>query len=209
MHDPQRKVNDRPDWAAYYAKTGDRPPRPTLMRAADAFAREGGETGRLAVDLGCGIGRDALPLLRRGWRVLAIDSEPGAIEALTRRATAEGLTGLEMLVQRMEDATLPAIDLVNASFSLFACEPSRFPALWEGIRAALRPGGRFAGQLLGPEDSWAGRKATLVVTRAELDRLCSGLGIEMLEEEQVDSVTPRGEAKHWHIWHLVLRKPAS
>jgi tellurite methyltransferase len=209
MSDSQRKVNSHPDWAAYYAKTGDRPPRPTLIRAADAFAGEGGEAGRLAVDLGCGMGRDALPLLRRGWRVLAIDSEPRAIEGLIRRAQAEGLTELEGRVERMEDARLPATDLVNSSFALFACELSGFPALWAGIRGSLRPGGRFSGQLLGPKDSWAGRAATLVVSRTELGRLCSGFEVEMLLEEQDDSVTPRGEAKHWHIWHLLLRKPPS
>ncbi len=209
MGHPQQKVNRQRDWAAYYARTAERPPRPTLIRAADAFAREGGEAGRVAVDLGCGIGRDALPLLRRGWRVVAIDSAPEAIAGLTERAAAEGLTGLEGRIERLEDADLPAADLVNASFSLFACEPARFPALWERVGAALRKGGRFAGQLIGPEDSWAGRERTLIVSRPQLDRLCSGYEIEMLEEEKDDSVTPQGEAKHWHIWHLVLRKPSS
>ena len=45
------------------------------------------------------------------------------------------------------------------------------------------------------------------VDRAQLDRLLAGFVVERLEEEEDDSVTPRGEAKHWHIWHIVARRP--
>ena len=65
------------DWAAYYAKLKDRPPRHTATCAAGRFKTPG-----YAVDLGCGAGRDALPLLAKGWRVLGIDKEPDAISAL-------------------------------------------------------------------------------------------------------------------------------
>jgi len=29
----------------------------------------------------------------------------------------------------------------------------------------------------------------------------------MFEEEEDDGVTPRGNTKHWHIFHIVTRKP--
>lgn len=201
MTDPER-------WRRYYAATDGRPPRPTLLHALEAFAREGRGPGLLAVDLGCGIGRDALPLLRAGWRVWALDAEAAALAGLAGRAAAEGLGDrLETVCARFEEAALPACALVNASFSLFACAPERFPAVWGRIEAALRPGGRFAGQLLGPRDSWAERPATTVIARDRLDALLAGLEVERIEEEEDDSVTPQGEAKHWHIWHVNARKP--
>ncbi len=46
-------------WSAYYAKAGLGPPRPTLLHALDRLAAEGVARG-YAVDLGCGVGRDAL-----------------------------------------------------------------------------------------------------------------------------------------------------
>jgi SAM-dependent methyltransferase len=194
-------------WRAYHAATDGRPPRPTMLRAIQAFAREGRGKGLLAVDLGCGIGRDALPLLRAGWRVWALDTEAEALAELARRATAEGLQGLTTVHGRLEATPLPACELVNASFSLFACPPDRFPAVWAAIRAALRPGGRFAGQLLGPRDSWAGRPGTTTVDRAELDALLAPpFEVERLEEEEGDSVTPVDEAKRWHIWHVNARR---
>lgn len=193
-------------WGSYYAATQGRPPRPTMLRVLGAFAAEGRPSCGLAVDLGCGTGRDALPLLRRGWRVWALDPQAEALEALRAQAAAEGLAGLETVQARFEDATFPACELVNASFSLFACEPADFPGVWAKIRAALKPGGRFAGQILGERDSWRGQPATTTVTRAELDGLLAGLVIERLEEEEEDGTTPRGEAKHWHIWHINARR---
>ena len=62
-------------WGRYYEVAKGGAPRETLRLALDLFESEGGEGERLAVDLGCGEGRDTLELLRRGWRVLAIDDE--------------------------------------------------------------------------------------------------------------------------------------
>jgi tellurite methyltransferase len=194
-------------WRAYHAATDGRPPRPTMLRALQAFAREGTGPGLLAVDLGCGTGRDALPLLRAGWRVWALDVEAEALAELERRAAAEGLKGLTTVHDRLEATPLPPCELVNASFSLFACPPDRFPAAWDAIQAALRPGGRFAGQLLGPRDSWAGKPGTTSVDRARLDAfLAPPWEVERLEEEESDTVTPNGEAKRWHIWHVNARR---
>lgn len=197
------------DWQGFYRATDGRPPRRTLLRALSSFAAEGRGPGALAVDLGCGIGRDTLPLLRSGWRVLALDRERPALDELARRAAAEGLEDrLEVRCERFEAMRLPAAacDLVNASFSLFACRPGGFPRVWRKIVRALPPGGRFAGQVLGPRDSWAGLADRCVLERAELDLLLAPFDVEAVEEEETDSVTPLGEAKHWHIWHVNARR---
>ena len=60
------------DWAAYYARTGDRPPRETLTFALDQFDAETGLRDRFAVDLGAGGGAASLwraARARRGERV--------------------------------------------------------------------------------------------------------------------------------------------
>ncbi len=189
-------------WAAYYEKLRDRPPRRTLLAALDAF----GETpaDALAVDLGCGDGRDVVEILRRGWSVVAVDAEPEAL----RQLAARGLPGtITPIAGRMEDVPLPiGVQLVNSSFAMPLCEPEKFHALWERIREALPPGGRFSGQWYGPRDSWVGRPGMTFLTRDEAMALLDGFDIEMFEEEEADGVTPRGNSKHWHIFHIVVRK---
>jgi len=59
---------------------------------------------------------------------------------------------------------------------------------------------------LGDRDSWAARRRVVVHDSAALDRLLAGVTVEMHEVEETDGITPRGEAKHWHIHHLVFRR---
>jgi tellurite methyltransferase len=44
------------------------------------------------------------------------------------------------------------------------------------------------------------------VDRDEALALLDGFELELFEEEEADSVTPRGNAKHWHIFHIVALK---
>src|SRR5580700_6876233 len=112
-------------WGDYYSATADRPPRHTLLDALARFPPLA--SPRFAVDLGCGDGRDTIELLRRGWRVLAIDAEPAAIARLQARPDLPPGATLATRCARFEDATWPAVDLVNASFALPLCPPERFP----------------------------------------------------------------------------------
>lgn len=202
-------VRDSEGWAAYYVKTGSRPPRPTLLFALDRFDRVSSDGDRLAVDLGSGGGRDVIEMLRRGWRVIAIDAEAEAAAALRARDDLPAGAVLETCVSSFEGAAWPECDLVNSSFALPLCAPDAFEAVWEKITNSLKEGGRFSGQLYGTRDSWAGRTGMTFHTHAEVEALLSGFEVEFLDEEEDDSVTPRGEAKHWHVFHIVARRRSS
>ena len=189
-------------WASYYEKLRDRPPRRTLVAALDAFGEM--PVDALAIDLGCGDGRDIIEILRRGWSVVAVDAEPEALRQLAARELPGAITPI---VARLEEVPLPlGVQLVNSSFAMPLCEPERFHELWTRIRDELPTGGRFSGQWYGPRDSWAGRPGITFLERDQAMALLDGLEIEMFEEEEDDSVTPRGNPKHWHIFHIVARK---
>jgi ubiquinone/menaquinone biosynthesis C-methylase UbiE len=63
-------------------------PNPVLMRYAEQEARRG--AGR-ALDIGCGAGRNAVPLAMSGWRVTGTDLSWPMLEAGAARAAAAGV----------------------------------------------------------------------------------------------------------------------
>jgi tellurite methyltransferase len=207
-----RELNPPPsDWPLYFKNMAGKPPRETLLFALDRFDAEGlVEDRKFAVDLGCGEGRDTLELLRRGWRVLATDQEAGAFEHLRPRVPEEAKARLETRVESFREVRVPAAMLVNASFSLPFCEAEVFPELWARIVAALPVGGRFSGQFFGDRDEWAGYRGpgvrTVHHTRSEVERMLDGFVLEFFKEEDKAGKDPYGNAKWWHVFHVVGRR---
>ncbi len=195
-------------WTRYYDAAGEQPWE-TLLFALERFAAEAGAKGRrlFAVDLGCGTGRDSVELLRRGWRVLAIDAEAEAIQRLLGRGLGSGsAVRLDTQVARFEDAKWPEADLINSSYALPFCPPTQFAAVWQRIVASLRPGGRFSGQLFGDRDGWATEPDMSFQTRRDAEELLRGLAVEHFEEVEEDGETAVGDPKHWHLFQVVARK---
>ncbi|NJL45112.1 MAG: class I SAM-dependent methyltransferase [Leptolyngbyaceae cyanobacterium SM2_3_12] len=204
-HDPLHR-----NWADYYQAVQGRPPRETLLLALDRFDQEALPTPTArAVDLGCGDGRDTVEILRRGWSVLAIDKEAEALARLTQRSSLD-FSNLETQIQAFETLVLPAeVNLINASFCLQFCPQGQFPEFWAKVVAALKPGGRFSGQLIGDRDSWAAYPNLSVHTRPQVEALFSNFKFDYFEEEEHPGQTALGETKHWHIFQIVARKQAS
>ena len=197
--------------AAYYDAVASRPPNDSLLEALRRFDAEPAASGRFAVDLGCGEGRDTAELLRRGWRVLAIDAEPEGIRRLLARQDLIDPERLTTRVATFETATWPEADLVNTSYSIPFCPAAHFPALWARIVASIRPGGRFAGTLFGDHDDWATKRPSrfgpsVHHTRAEVDALLTPFELEWLHEQDEDTTTATGQPKHWHAYRIVARR---
>jgi tellurite methyltransferase len=195
------------DWPAYYRWTAKRPPRELLLRTLQQFEWEGKtRQGRKVVELGCGAGTDSLELLRRGWRVLAIDQQPAAISFFARRVPRRLRNSLTLLSAPMEGTPLPRADLVYASFSLPFCDPKAFPRVWEAIRASLVPGGHFAGQLFGDRDEWVGKRPLVFHSLRQVRSLARGYKVDLLRETEEEGQAFSGP-KHWHYFDLILEKP--
>ena len=200
-------------WRKYYAATEDGEPRKNLVRALE-FVRA---DARAALDLGCGSGFDTLAMMRHlppgELRVTAIDVHPEAIERTRKRMADAGLADqLNAYVCSFEDLDLgdAVYDFIYAGFSLPFCSAARFASLWDDIRAALSPnGGVLAVQLFGDRDEWADKPehpAEAFQTREEVDAMTAGLERLYFEEVEEDGQTALGTPKHWHVYHMVLRR---
>ena len=193
-------MSDADRWTPYYEAHDGREPRPMLLEVLDTFERPG-----RAVELGFGNGVETIAMLRRGWRVLAVDPTPEATERLLAAVPPEAADRLETVVAPMEDVALPRADLVWAAFSLFFCHPARFPEVWARIGAAVPPGGRFGGELLGAHDTWAGKEDITAFERENALALFDGWRIDRFDEEEHDGEACSGP-KHWHVFHVVATR---
>jgi tellurite methyltransferase len=202
---------EKRDWPGYFKVVLGKPPRETLVSALERFEQEGrgpGSEGEvpLAIDLGCGEGRDTLELLKRGWQVLAIDSHPQAFDLLLPRVPTGERERLRAMVAPFEGLKLEPVRLVNASFSLPFCEPAHFDALWAELVRVIEPGGRFAGQLFGDRDSWAKIADRSHQRESRARELLADFEVEEFRVEEKDDNDAGGNPKHWHVFHVVAMK---
>ncbi len=211
-------------WPDYYAVTVDRPAWGTTLDAAERFAaddadgaggnRDGlpsggpstGAMARLAVDLGCGAGRDTRELLRRGWRVLAVDREAAAIEAVMTATAEDDRARLEGVVADVASFELPPCDLVVASVSLQLLSPPDYAAVFERITAALRPGGRFAGLLYGDRDEAASDPDCTCPSPDAIRGYLAAFEVESWHEKEEDGHMALGDPHHIHLIEVVARR---
>jgi tellurite methyltransferase len=210
--DTDADAAEGPHWPAYYAVTVDRPAWRTVVAAAERFEADdrggGRDAPRFAVDLGCGAGRDARELLRRGWRVLAIDREPAAIEALRAATPAADVGRLETLVADLATVDVPPADLVNASISLPFLSADAFWPTFERALAAVRPGGRFSTMLFGDRDDSANEPGMTCPPPHDIRDRFGGFSIEEFVDREEDGQTALGEPHHWHSIEVIARRDA-
>ena len=195
-----------PVWDAFYRTTRLEPAHITTSIALRSFDREGG-SGRRALDLGCGAGRDTWAMLERGWRVTAIDANRDALAHVRPSLLANHAERLTFTSTRFEEFQPDhPVALVNASLAMPFCKPRHFSAFCHRVLESIEPEGRFAGHFLGPHDDWTGNRDMTFVTRSAVQALFSDFEIELLKESDLDDHDAGGRAKHWHVFGVVARK---
>jgi SAM-dependent methyltransferase len=113
-----------PGTVAGFAKSA---PNAVLMTFAEAELRR--SESRRALDLGCGAGRNAVPLLRLGWTIVGTDLSWPMLGAAAARAREEGLDArLGLVLAPME--SIPARD---RSFDLVIAH-----GIWNLARSAAQ-----------------------------------------------------------------------
>ena len=195
-------------WGRYYEVTVDRPSWDTVKLAIALFAADDAAASRprFAVDLGCGAGRDARELLRAGWRVLAVDREPGAIEVLEAATPPELRPSLETRVADLATFQVPAADLVNASLSLPFLAEDLFWPTWERVLASVRVGGRVAAKLFGDHDGSSADPSMTCPPPQRIRDSLSSFEIEHWLDSEEDTQTALGEPHHFHLVEFVARR---
>lgn len=190
-------------WSAYYEQNRSKPPHAHLRQALEHLSPDLPKT---AIDMGCGTGRDAVYLVDQGFRVLAFDPEPEAIDELERHIKDHPT--LEPVQAHFHTFDYEPVSLINASASLFFCEAMHFDEVWNQVRQAIHPGGLFCGHFLGPDDSWTELDVFSGITfgAQDLKARFDSFEILYLHERNEPGVTAVGDSKHWHVWTVIAKK---
>jgi SAM-dependent methyltransferase len=116
-------------------------PNTTLMRFA---AEERGRGAARALDIGCGAGRNAVPLAVAGWNVVAVDLSGPMLAAAAERVRAERPAGsVNLVMAPMEQLPIASacVDLVIAhGIWNLARSTAQFRAAVREAARAARPG---------------------------------------------------------------------
>jgi SAM-dependent methyltransferase len=100
------------------------------------------------VDVGCGFGRNLVYLLRAGYDVYGIDTDPDAIAEVRSLAArlAPGLPASRFQAEPVERCSLPdgcATVVLSSAVLHFARDDQHFEAMLTGAWRLLAPGGMF------------------------------------------------------------------
>lgn len=93
------------------------------------------------LDLGCGQGRNALPLSLMGYRVRAADYQPAAVESIARLA-AEMQLPLDTVVYDIHQADIAGeYDCIISTVVMMFLQADKIPAIIADMQAKTRHGG--------------------------------------------------------------------
>ena len=166
--------------------------------------------GMRIFDAGCGFGRNLVYLLREGYEVFGIDSDPRAISAVRRLA---GTPADNFRVEPLEAMSFPdnfADAVLSSAVLHFARDDRNFYAMLEGSWRVLKRGGLFFCRLAssigieGQIKSIEGRRYLLpdgseryLVDEALLVRLTEELGGRLLDPLKTTVVQNQRSMTTW------------
>jgi SAM-dependent methyltransferase len=127
----------------------------------------------LAVDLGAGLGLHAIPLARRGYRVIAIDSCEALLDELRSRSAALPITAIaaDLVEFRSFIGEPPEVILCMGDTLTHLGTMSAVESLLAAVALSLAPGGMFAATFRDYASSTLEGDRRFIQVRADAERI--------------------------------------
>lgn len=135
-------------------------------KALRLFADLLGLQGPIRVlEAGCGNGRNAIFLAKRGCNVTAVDFSQYAVREIDRRATLEGVRDRIEILEHFIDDPLPLADqqfdaVLDAYTSCHFLKEDSIRSFWTEMHRLLKPGGQVISFVFSEGDSYYAEKVT-------------------------------------------------
>jgi tellurite methyltransferase len=188
-------------WKEYYKIKSTKPPSKLLVRALGNVKHMGS-----ALDVGAGALIDSKFLLEKGFsHIKAIDNSVSS-EEIAKEINDPRFS----FVCTNYDAynfDPNMYDLVTAQWALPFNAPETFNKMLEKIKSSLKPEGVFVGQFFGINDEWNTKDSRMTFHSPEdIKGFFRNFKIIELREDEKDGTTAKGDAKHWHVFHIIAQK---
>lgn len=189
-----------PAWDDFYEATKDRPPRQILIDAVKHVERSG-----LALDIGAGALNETKFLLKQGFEVTAIDSEPTSAKAA--RALANPKLHFHRVSYEKFSFPKQEYDLVAAIYALPFTPPEYFDKVMRSVLSSVKPGGVFAGHFYGEHDEWnSGTTNMSFVSKSAIQNYFKEFEMIDFDEREGEESADTGGTKYWHIFQIIARR---
>jgi len=203
-------VTHRADWDRRYQRTRFSRPRGKIAPLAREVARAEPDAD-LVVDLGCGRGKDARWLARRGFTVWGLDYSARAFAHLDDPQERAGLDLAFHPVNLLElrhalawgarAGSHPGHTVVMAHHLLDAMPPRGREHAWRFLALACRGGGRSHLQFLTAAedyDPWVARRQLTPVDEAAATAAITAAGGRVVRRRELDAVAAGEDPTHPH-----------
>ncbi len=190
-------------WDDYYRKVVNLQHRTVTVDAVNLVPKK---ERVVAIDCGCGAGRDVAYLEKIGFSVYAFDIEDNALEIC--KARFHESPSVKISKSSFADFDYPEANLVIANSSLYFCPEKEFQFAWHKISESLLTGGVFCGDFLGHLDSWANKTEFKVTsfTKDQALSLLSKFDIINFHVRKEVGTTALGIDKYWHTFSVIAVK---
>ncbi len=190
-------AGDQAGWFdALYRAAGDDPaqvpwadlqPHPLLARWLEGFGER--HAGR-ALDIGCGLGDNAVALALAGYQVTAFDVSPTAIEWAKKRFHDAEIDFRVANLLELPDELAGAFDLVHETYTLQALKGDLRERAFAAVASTVKSGGRLLVICRSRGDDEVPEGPPWPLSRAELARF-DALGLKPESFESVDVTKDR------------------
>jgi SAM-dependent methyltransferase len=158
-------------------------------------------TGRFAIVVGCGLGRDAELIAGLGFATTAFDVSPTAIDAARERHPSTSVDYQVADLRRLPPAWQRAFDLVVESLTVQSLPLSLRVVATRAIAELVAPGGTLIVLAVKREEGQHVDGPPWPLSRSEIDAFATtGLTSVSVEE------TPDAEDPRIHRWRAELRR---
>ncbi|TQV73747.1 methyltransferase domain-containing protein [Aliikangiella marina] len=156
----------------------------------DRFSQKQHQQQKVALDLGCGAGRDAVYLALNGWQVTAVDYLPAALEKMQQLALAHRVNVTSAQID-LENSTFPLSDF-NRLFDLIVVIRYLHRPLLTQIRDKISPGGYIVYQTFmeGCEVFGKPKNPRFLLKKGELAKVFAGFELLVDKIEYLDDGRP-------------------